>query len=187
MIAYNANNVTPCIATDVLQNLYCTYITRGTVSGGNTYDGSYNVVVFKLGEGFNPCLLEGTLVQTPTGYVPIETLHVDDEILSHTNTIRKITKIHRGRCFYKNRNLEDILYRIPAGTLGAKHDVYLSHYHKILHDGKILYPVTLGFQEATYDEITKDGFYNIYNLAVERGLYSYLVVNGGCIVESWIE
>ena len=140
------------------------------------------------GSGFASvsCLLEGTLVFTTTGYRPIETIHVGDSIVSHCGLTRKVTRVGKWICDVKYQTEEQRMYKIPAGSLRAKLDVYVSRFHKISNGTMLLYPTTYGFKEAEPSELTKTGKYTIYHLEVERGSTNYLLVNGGCVVESWI-
>ena len=43
--------------------------------------------------GGTPCFVAGTMVLTPKGYVPIETLKVGDEVVTHRGRFRKVLRI----------------------------------------------------------------------------------------------
>ena len=43
--------------------------------------------------GGTPCFAAGTMVLTPNGYVPIETLKVGDEVVTHRGRLRKILRV----------------------------------------------------------------------------------------------
>jgi len=133
-----------------------------------------------------PCLLEGTLVKTPEGDKRIETLKEGDYIQSQNNKICKITKVGKWPCFYKDRKISQIVYKVPAGSMNNKTDLFISHHHRISNGFRLLPPHALGFQIATESEITNNGKYTLYHLKIEQGLINYLVVNGGTRVESWL-
>ena len=141
------------------------------------------------------CLLEGTLVWTPKGYVPIETLKPGDTI--ETNKfyidIVKVGKWTVDLNSEEDRNdLSKKMYKIPAGRYGATSDTYISHYHRILVDehpgsqeeSRVYHlPTKLGLQPAKPSEYVKEGKYNLYHLQLAVG--NHFVVNGGCMVEAW--
>ena len=142
------------------------------------------------------CLLEGTLVWTTKGYVPIETLKPGDTIETK-NYYLAITKVGKWSVDLnreEDRNdLSKKMYKIPAGRFGAKKDTYISHYHRILYyhhpdsenDDKRGFdiPMHLGLQPANPSEFTENGKYNLYHLQIALG--NHYVVNGHCMVESW--
>lgn len=133
-----------------------------------------------------PCLLEGTLVKTPGGDKRIETLKEGDCIQSQNNKICKILKVGKWPCVYKDRKTSQIVYKVPAGSLNNKTDLFISHHHRISNGFRLLPPHALGFQIASEREITNNGKYTLYHLKIEQGLINYLVVNGGTRVESWL-
>jgi len=135
------------------------------------------------------CLLEGTLVKTPIGYVPIEILRVGDFITSHNKTQHKVIKTHKWTCNIENKSdITNRMYKIPAGKQNNNRDLYLSFFHRVYSasDGWLRKPISLGYKEAADNEISKNGKYNIYHIRIENGERNHLVVNGGCFVESWV-
>lgn len=62
------------------------------------YKGEVDIVV-----GGSPCFVEGTLIYTKMGFKPIEKIVVGDEVLTHTNTFKKVLKIG------SNKNKETII------------------------------------------------------------------------------
>jgi hypothetical protein len=154
-----------------------------------TIDG-HDIELFAGGSGMFrnilPCLLEGTLVRTPVGFKQIEKFKVGDVILSHCDGVKKVLKVGRWDCRFKDATLEQQMYKVPAGSYGATKDTFVSHFHKV-GDGKMLrFPVNLGLRRAAESEFAKDGLYTLYHLQVENGLYNHLIVNGNCLVDSWI-
>jgi hypothetical protein len=78
------------------------------------------------------------------------------------------------------------MYKIPKGSYGAREPVYISHFHKISNGQMMLYPKTLGLEKAREEEFVKDGKYTLYHLEVENGTLNHLLVNGFCVVDSWV-
>ena len=154
-----------------------------------TIDG-HDIELFAGGSGMFrnilPCLLEGTLVRTPIGFKAIETFKVGDTILSHCDRVKKVLKVGRWDCRFKDATLEQQMYKVPAGSYGATKDTFVSYFHKV-GDGKMLrFPANLGLRRAAESEFVKDGLYTLYHLQVENGLSNHLIVNGNCLVDSWI-
>jgi len=136
-----------------------------------------------------PCLLTGTRVKTPRGYVPVEKIKVGDSIISNLNLSVKVIEVGKWECSTHNTDLSSKVYKIPAGKFGAKQDVYLSYYHRILSNNRLEIPVKLNLKEANPSNIVEaDGHsFMLYHVRVENGNDNLLVVNGGCVVESWID
>ena len=140
------------------------------------------------------CLLEGTLVRTPNGYVPIETIQVGDCIRTLRYDI-KVTKTGKWEVdMNKEEDRNDLskkMYKIPAGSFDNTSNVFISHYHRILIEDLTHPTNTKGFQTpekiglplANLNEFAPNGKFNLYHLEVEYG--QYFMVNGGCIVEAW--
>ena len=141
------------------------------------------------------CLLEGTLVWSDRGYVPIETLQVGDSIQTQHYYIA-ITKIGKWTVdLNKEEDRQDLskkMYKIPAGRYGATSDVFISHYHRFMYeDGEkednynrlMAIPEQVGLFPADPSEYTKDGKYTLYHLEIKFG--NHYMVNGGCRVEAW--
>lgn len=55
---------------------------------GEKYHGTVDLLV-----GGTPCFVAGTMVLTPCGYKPIESLKVGDSVVTHTGDVRNITAI----------------------------------------------------------------------------------------------
>jgi len=136
-----------------------------------------------------PCLLTGTRVKTPRGYIPIEKIKVGDSIISNLNLSVKVVEVGRWKCSTRNSDLSSKMYKIPAGKFGAKDDIYLSYYHRVLMNNCLNLPVNLDLKEADPSSIVEsDGHsFMLYHLRVEKGESNLLVVNGGCFVESWVD
>lgn len=51
-----------------------------------------NLKPFTMICGGSPCFVEGTMVLTTNGYIPIENIKVGDQVLTHTNTYQTVLK-----------------------------------------------------------------------------------------------
>jgi hypothetical protein len=140
------------------------------------------------------CLLEGTLVKTPEGYMPIETIREGDYIrtLKYDIVVTKVGKWEVDLNDEHQRNdLSRRMYKIPAGRLNCNKDTYISHYHRILIDDPsnaenpklFRLPEKIGLEVANPDNFAVDGKYKFYHLQIKYG--NYFIVSGDCIVESW--
>lgn len=155
----------------------------------------YSVVVYvKLLPDELACLLEGTTVRTPEGYVPIETIREGDYIrtLKYDIVVTKVGKWEVDLNDEKQRNdLSRKMYKIPAGRLNCDSDTYISHYHRILiedasnaENSKLFrLPEKIGLEVANPLQFAVDGKFRFYHLQLKYG--NYFMVSGGCIVEAW--
>lgn len=138
------------------------------------------------------CLLKGTLVKTQDSYVAIETLRVGDMVLNHKQEPTKITKVINIRFAYienpVGKEVSGSIYKIPAGQYGATNDVFLTHYHKFLANGKMVRPCEAGLTRAKPEEICdENNRYSVYHLRLEDEYKNHFIVNGDCVVEDWYE
>jgi hypothetical protein len=173
-------------------------ITNDANSPANTiinYDLSVTVTPIVITKA--SCLLEGTLVLTTKGYLPIETLKPGDTIVTKNYYIN-ITKVGKWVVDLNNeQDREDLskkMHKISAGTYGTNRDTFISHYHRILVDETpdlekesrvFRLPTNMGLPIADPCEYAKNGKYNLYHLQLVIG--NHFIVNGGCMVESWQE
>lgn len=123
-----------------------------------------------------PCFLKGTLIRTPSGEVPIETLKEGDEVLTTTGEVKAIANIQRATV----PPTEDTCpYKIPAGDLGATQDLYISPTHGVrTAGGETVEAQFLGYAQ---EKMTTPVEY--YNISIGR-LRSELIYANGVAVES---
>ena len=136
------------------------------------------------------CLLKGTLVKTQDSYVAIEHLKAGDVVLNHKQQPTKITKTTMIKLSYienpVGKEVDTTVYKIPAGEYGATKDVFLTHHHKFLANGKMLKPVEAGLKRATPEEICdENNTYYVCHLRLEDEYNNHFIVNGDCVVEDW--
>lgn len=79
------------------------------------------------------CLLKGTKILTPIGYIPIENLKVGQKILTYNFKVKEILEIHESVVYPFPDFLPCI---IPKGKFNAFQDLYLSPHHGILIGNK---------------------------------------------------
>jgi len=156
---------------------------------------TYSVIVFvNLFFDELACLLEGTKVRTPEGYVPIETIQEGDYIrtLKYDIMVTKVGKWEVDLNDDKQRNdISRKIYKIPAGHLNCDTDTYISHYHRILIEDlenttntKLFsLPEKIGLELADPLSFSIDGKFRFYHIQVKYG--NYFMISGGCIVEAW--
>jgi hypothetical protein len=176
--------------------LYISYVTDGTVPDGTRADSNTltDVVVMKMNKPPPVCLLEGTLVRTPTGSVPIELVKKDDYVLNQHYMPVRVVRTRQSTFEYKENptttyDLANVVYTLPAGTVGATSNVYLTKSHKFMtRDGTMKRPEEYGLERSKLSEIckTKD-LYTVYHLRLEDEYNNHFIVNGDCIVEDWYD
>ncbi len=131
--------------------------------GGLTYDlnlaGNFNAEYFHLAadlggmgtditESSQPCYCPGTLILTPQGERPVETLAIGDEVLTAAGTARPIKWIGRrsysGRFIMGRKNILPIC--IKAGALAddvPRRDLWISPHHAMYLDGVLIEAINL--------------------------------------------
>lgn len=131
------------------------------------------------------CLLKGTKVKILGGYKLIEHIKVGDFILSHKGRLVQVLKTVSWDIKWSETaiNESNTVYKIPVGELGCNEDTYISAYHQILIDGKLVAAKDAGLELARESEVGSE--FTFYHLQVVNYEENHLVVNGNCIVESW--
>lgn len=140
------------------------------------------------------CIFEKSRVLTPNGYIKVEQLHDGDDIIVSDGRIVPITKMHKKSVlpFEKNFPCE-----ILAGTFAENYppeDIIISPLHAVRinnkwfltalmsdYESKLLKPI----KKINPIEGTNEKFLNYYCLQMPNYLTDYLVINGGCVVESY--
>ena len=186
----SGNESAPQIATDST-GLYVTYYTDGTVSGG-VLSGDNDIVVMRMRSPLSICLLEGTLVRTPTGSVPIELVKKGDYVLNQNYNPVRVLLTSKRTFQYKDNptnkfDMDNSLYTLPAGILGATSNVYLTRHHKFLtSDGTMKKPEEYGLKRSKLAEFSRtNSLYSVYHLRLEDCYNNHFIVNGDCVVEDW--
>jgi hypothetical protein len=131
------------------------------------------------------CLLKGTKVKILGGYKLIENIKVGDFILSHKGQLVQVLKTVSWDIKWSETatNESNTVYKIPVGELGCNENTYISAYHQILIDGKLVAAKDAGLELARESEVGSE--FTFYHLQVVNYVDNHLVVNGNCIVESW--
>lgn len=136
-------------------------------TGYTNYDSAPNLVLPM------PCLLKGTLIQTPEGEKPIEELSSGDIITTSRGTAI-IKKIH-------HRNSFEEPYLIPKEYYGEtpKRDLYISAHHAFLIDHVWYHPKCCGLFKSV--NLGKIEYYHIETF----DQYNDQLLAEGMIVESF--
>ncbi len=122
------------------------------------------------------CLLKGTSISTPNGYVPIENLVVGDKVLMPCGEVKEITNVYVSHVFATDKTLP---YIIPAGELGAIKDVYISPTHSVrASNGELIEAQFLGYKQANIE-----GIIEYYNISL-GGNRNNMILADGVAVES---
>jgi hypothetical protein len=134
-----------------------------------------------------PCILQGTLVNTPSGLVPIERLTIGGSVIDENGEHVPIVHIEQTKIFYtecfSQACLSKKMYKVPKGLHGAKQDLFLTRNHEIvLSDGSLCIPQRCGAVLAKPEEIpVAKGWFSVYQLRLRKA--SHFFANG-CLVTS---
>ena len=179
---------TTTLATTTLTTTQ-TPTTRETTQGptttvGNPVGSNTTTQRLNLSES---CLLQGTRVHTPLGYTPIEKIREGDLIYNQEREPIYVEQVMCNTYTFQTNNPFNIVFKIPKGSLGNKSAVYLTRGHRVIRkNGNAVLPEKLGFLPAPYPEVFDEkGTYTVYHIRVKDSEKNHLVVNGGCVVESW--
>ena len=183
------NNIDPSVGTYAFESFDNGIVNQGTYAI-NMYlqsDAKKTTITTAIVQVTTPCLLDGTLVQTPKSQQRIETLKIGDYVLNQYKQPVKITKIHKQRCKYDPQDISKTIYKIPKGLFGATSDVYLTHHHKFLANNTMIKAGEFNLEKPRPEEFSTNNMYTVYHLRLEDELNNHFVVNGGCVVEDWWE
>lgn len=122
------------------------------------------------------CLLKGTKILTPIGYIPIEKLKKGDKILTHNFKVKEILEIYESVVYPMSDFLPCI---IPKGKFNAFEDLYLSPHHGILIGKKFHCAKDLETERYKTDELL-----HYFHIRTEDYFKDTLVANG-VVVETY--
>jgi len=131
------------------------------------------------------CLLKGTKVKTPYGFSLIENIKEGDIVLNQHGYLTKVIKTISWGIKWADIDKDESnkVYKIAAGKHGCNETVYISHWHQILINGRLICAKDAGLPLATEAEVGSEFTY--YHICLEDYERNHLVVNGNCVVESW--
>jgi hypothetical protein len=141
--------------------------------------------------GFNfngitiPCLVQGTLIATPKGHVPVDLLYANDEVLTSDGRIVRIINCYRT-IIDKTTN-QNAPYKIPARTFGPfqPNEILLSPLHAF-QIRKNIWEIPL-FAATRYSQIKQLNIgkpVTYYHIELPNYFTDNLIANGN-IVESY--
>jgi hypothetical protein len=131
------------------------------------------------------CLLKGTKVKTPYGFSLIENIKEGDIVLNQHGYLTKVIKTISWGIKWADIDKDESnkVYKIAAGKHGCNETVYISHWHQILINSRLICAKDAGLPLATEAEVGSEFTY--YHICLEDYERNHLVVNGNCVVESW--
>ena len=91
-------------------------------------------------------------------------------------------------CPSSGKQSKDTMFKVPAGKLGATEDLFLSYWHQVKCDDGVMRPVAVSHVLlAVKEEVCDDesDSHTLFHVCVEDWKNNHLLVNGGCVVESW--
>ena len=132
------------------------------------------------------CLLTGTQVKVPNGWVAIQDICVGDVVYNQNLEPVKIIRTHNWDILWGSSVFGETVYKISNGRLGATEDIYISAFHKVLiNETEMLEAYQIGLPRALKNEIAPSGVYTLYHIQMEDHSKNNFIIGGNCIVESW--
>jgi hypothetical protein len=134
--------------------------------------------------GGAPCFTDNTQVLTPNGYINITQLKNNDIVLTHDNRQVPIVKIYS---FNVIGNKQNNPYIIPKNSIEQNYppeDIILSGKHLIRYQNGWIQPQS-GFNGLLFKQDDSKSTIKYYHIKLPNYLTDYLVINGGCVVESF--
>jgi hypothetical protein len=122
------------------------------------------------------CLLKGTGISTPEGYISIENLKIGDKVITSNGSVKEITNVYMSHVLATDKTQP---YIIPVGELGAIKDVYISPTHSVrASNGELIEAQFLGYKQANIE-----GIIEYYNISL-GGNRNNMILAEGVAVES---
>jgi len=165
-------------------NKWISYNETFTYSSGVTAKliGIGSPVILTFVQQTIPCLLKGTLVLTPYGFIKIEDLEEGQLITTHNGTSERIIKIFHKHVIWS----EDPFIDVKMYKVDGQNPLYISYWHKMLRSNGLLYAGYLQLPLATKEELCgSDDMFELYHIQLNDSCNNHLVVNHGIVVESW--
>ena len=132
------------------------------------------------------CLLTGTQVKVPNGWISIQDICVGDFVYNQNLEPVKIIRTHKWDILWGSSVFGETVYKISNGQLGATEDIYISAFHKVLiNETEMLEAYQIGLPRALKNEIAPLGIYTLCHIQMEDHSKNNFIIGGNCIVESW--
>jgi hypothetical protein len=135
-----------------------------------------------------PCFCRGTMIQTPTGEVPVEQLRIGDDVTTMQGGAKPIKWI--GRRAYDGRMIKDGLFILPVclrqGSLGPNlpaRDLWVSPGHAICLDG-VLIPAWLLINGVSIFQVPEVETVEYFHIELD---WHAVIFAAGCPTESFID
>ena len=172
-------------STELLR--FVVYVSGDTITNASTnilnVDGLHYVLYLYPEPVTVGCVLQGTLVSTPLGSIPIEHLQIGDSVCNEHGDNVQIVHVEHSQIFYTDCPSQSCLskqvYRVPSGLNGTTQDLFLTRNHQIvLENGSLCIPEHCGAHKAPPEE---HGWLDVYHLRLKTD--SHFRANG-CLVTS---
>ncbi len=126
------------------------------------------------------CFLKGTLVQTPSGNIPIEDITTNSFVNNqHGKPVKVIYTTSRTFSYAAH---PDVMYKIPKDARGNTTDLFITKQHPFFINGERKEARDLGFSVASEAEVVdENGNITVYNISIVDGnIKNLILVNGHC-------
>ena len=149
--------------------------------------GSYNITEFELiVEDPLPCFTPGTLILTPSGYQPVETLQRGQQVITDDGRTTRIMRVHKSVVPVSSRTLPVLVLKASLGhglpladfTISQNHLIWVGSQGWILPKRHFALAVPLDQAAATL---------TYYHIELPDYTTDNLVINHGVRVESYCQ
>lgn len=144
-------------------------------SGWGTYTNFSNQPTLDIS---GVCVVEGSLILTPRGYIPIQDIRNGDEIYAMIGTRKEIKKVIK-KCYFPAYGVSyNIPYVVRANSLTSGipfKDTYLSPGHAIYFNGKFQHPNCSNYIFPSTEYNNKS--FNYHHICIDE-YPSRMIVNG---------
>lgn len=131
-----------------------------------------------------PCFTDKTDILTPNGYINITKLKENDKILTHDKRQVSIIKIYSFEVINSKHNNPYIIPKRSIDDNYPPEDVILSGKHLIRYKNGWIQPKN-GFNGLLFKQDESNSIIKYYHIKLPNYMTDYLVINGGCVVESY--
>lgn len=127
------------------------------------------------------CFLENTLILTINGYIPIQQLHVGDQIKTQFGSYKKITAIGKTTII-NNVNNKNCMYKYTQNTTSELiQDLFVTGLHNVFEKNNMIYRKIKASDDRRATKWNYSGSVNLWHIAFDK---AYGIYANGLLVES---